>query len=240
MNAREGKPQPSHRGKGAGCVGSFTARSFEELFTRGRLPLEVFSEKDAFRSWAVAQFPAPSVPTARLYQAAGVPAVWKRLRTELVEETGGSPAAVFDSEDQVTFCRIYLRTDCQAGYRKNSIEGPFKETLAAGILDLARIRPRHDFTTPCAVPAPSLIDGGKARVPDRSGNDAAPLPRALGQHSAELWQQVRQRALGLLPPRTATFKGYGFERSRCGRVRWKTPKGRVSGRIRVAAGFFRV
>lgn len=96
------------------------------------------------------------------------------------------------------------------GYRKNSLEAPIKETLAAAIIDLGRIY--HDTVAQdpfcgsgtlmieAAMKAMNMAPGLRRRFPSEQ---YAFIPQAC-------WQQQRERALDEVR-KDATFEGIGFD-----------------------------
>ncbi len=127
-------------------LASFTALSFEDLF-QGTLaaPWEEFIDKNGnfpVKGWSL-NSKLHSVPDC---QSIIKKAIVKKLETKyhisIFPETGEMYRVQF-SILKDTVC-LYLDTSGEGlhkrGYRKNSNAAPIKETLAAGILDVARVK----------------------------------------------------------------------------------------------------
>ncbi len=96
------------------------------------------------------------------------------------------------------------------GYRQQANIAPIRETLAAGILDIARIYPDTQLYDPCCGSGTMLIEAAlKARniAPGIYRRFAAEKWPAIPQ---KVWQQERERAKSLIRPSDeVTFKGIG-------------------------------
>ena len=127
-------------------LGSFEARSFEELFVGVRaLPWEDFiGSLDAFpvKGWSL-HSQLHSIPDCQsIVKKAVVERLKSHYAVEWFEETGPLHQIRFSiHKDRVT---LSLDTSGpglhKRGYRQLSTEAPIKETLAAGIVDLAHVR----------------------------------------------------------------------------------------------------
>lgn len=96
------------------------------------------------------------------------------------------------------------------GYRKNSMEAPIKETLAAAIADLGRIYPDTQAQDPFCGSGTLMIEAAMKAM-----NLAPGLHRRfLAEHYAfvppAVWKQQRERALDEVR-RDAAFEGIGFD-----------------------------
>ncbi len=145
-------------------VGEFKATSFEELFENvAALPFEQYIGKlDAFpvKGWSL-NSQLHSVPDC---QAIIKKAIVKRLQSKYgigwFEETGCTVAVRFSIlKDRVT---VTIDTSGEGlhkrGYRRNANSAPLKETLAAGMCDLARIYPDTKIFDPFCGSGTILIE----------------------------------------------------------------------------------
>ena len=109
---------------------------------------------------------------------------------------------------------IYLDTSGaglhKRGYRKNSNAAPIKETLAAGIIDLARVRSNSTVCDPFCGSGTFLIE---------SALKALNIPPCINRKfaaekwdciDASVWRSERQRAINLVN-KSAEFKAFGFD-----------------------------
>ena len=127
-------------------LGEFTATSFEELFQGVKaIPLEDFiGKRDAFpvKGWSL-NSKLYSVPDCQsIIKKACVERLKSHYKQDWFSETGSLHQIQFSIlKDKVT---IMLDTSGvglhKRGYRQNSNDAPIKETLAAGIVDLARVK----------------------------------------------------------------------------------------------------
>lgn len=127
-------------------VASFEARSFEELFEGTRkAPWEDFicvDEAFPVKGWAL-NSKLHSVPDCQsIIKKAVVRRLESKYGISIFAETGAKHQIQFSIlKDKVC---LYLDTSGEGlhkrGYRKNSNAAPIKETLAAGILDIARVK----------------------------------------------------------------------------------------------------
>lgn len=197
-------------------LASFEARSFEELFegTR-RIPLEDYVGKtDAFPvKGSSLNSKLHSVPDCqRIIKKACVRRLESVYGISFFEETGAKHQLQFTIlKDKVT---IYLDTTGQGlhkrGYRKNSNDAPIKETLAAGIIDLARVRQDTQVCDPMCGSGTFLIESAY-----KSMNIACGLRRNFAaqewqQIPQEVWHRARAEAMDSIK-RDAAFRGVGFD-----------------------------
>lgn len=127
-------------------LGSFRAESFEQLFDGVmNLPLENFiGREDAFPVKGHAlNSKLHSIPDCqKIIKKACVKRLEKAYGISYFEETAAKHQIQFAIHKDIA--TIYLDTSGvglhKRGYRRNSNDAPIKETLAAGIVDLARVR----------------------------------------------------------------------------------------------------
>lgn len=197
-------------------LAGFQARTFEELFQGvKRIPLEDFiGMKDAFPVKGHSlNSELHSVPDCQsIIKKAAVERLRGKYHTGWFEETG--------SVHQIQFSilknnvNIYLDTSGvglhKRGYRKNSNAAPIKETLAAGIVDLARVRSSSVVCDPFCGSGTFLIESALKALnipPCINRKFAAEKWDCIDSH---IWSSERQRAIGLVN-KTAEFKAFGFD-----------------------------
>ena len=171
-------------------LGEFSAASFEELFQGVKsLPWEEYIQKDD-------EFPVTgsslssklhSVPDCQsIVKKAVVERLKEKYHISWFEETGPVHRIRFRIlKDTVS---ILLDTSGaglhKRGYRRESTEAPIKETLAAALVKLARVRPDGNFIDPFCGSGTLLIEAALLAT-----NTAPGLHR---QFNAEEWQDSRK------------------------------------------------
>ena len=147
------------------AVGSYPASTFEELFEgMHRLPLERFiGPKDAFpvKGWSL-NSTLTSIPSCQsILKKAAVKRLSEKYRISWFEESGPVRQLQFALlKDQAS---IFIDTSGiglhKRGYRPAANEAPIKETLAAGILQLARRYEDTNLIDPFCGSGTFLIEG---------------------------------------------------------------------------------
>lgn len=197
-------------------LAEFKATTFEELF-QGVKSIELerwISMKDAFPVKGYSLNSAlHSVPDC---QAIIKKAVVERLKQKYgiswFEETGSTVQIKFSIlKDVVT---IYLDTSGiglhKRGYRRNSNSAPIKETLAAGIIDLARVRSDSVVCDPFCGSGTLLIEAGLKALKIAPGINRRFSAEKWDCIPAEVWREERTRAIDNVD-RSAKFQGIGFD-----------------------------
>lgn len=197
-------------------LGSFRAVTFTQLFDQvERLPLEEFiGKKDAFpvKGWSL-NSQLHSVPDCQsIIKKASVKRLSRVYGINWFEETGPVHQLQFSIlKDQVMILLDLSGAGLhKRGYRRISNLAPIKETLAAGILDLARIYPDTQLYDPFCGSGTLLIEAAyKAR------NIAPGIYRRFAAEKwgcipEEVWRKERGRAMDLVR-RDVTFRGFGSD-----------------------------
>lgn len=197
-------------------LGQFEADTFEMLFEGVRaLPLERFIGKyDAFpvKGHSLSS-QLSSIPACQsIIKKAAVKRLSSVYHIEHFEETGSVHQLHFNIlKDTVS---IYLDTSGaglhKRGYRRNSNAAPIKETLAAGIIDLAMIKRDSIFCDPFCGSGTFLIAAAYKAL-----NIAPGLKRTFSAEkwdciSREIWQEERTRAMDSII-RDSDFFAYGYD-----------------------------
>jgi putative N6-adenine-specific DNA methylase len=197
-------------------LGSYPARSFQELFDgMAALPLEEFvGRQDAFpvTGWSL-KSGLHSIPDCQsILKRAAVKRLEKAYGQAWFEETGSVHQIRFSIfKDEAT---VMLDTSGvglhKRGYRAQSTEAPIKETLAAGIADLARVRADDIVYDPMCGSGTLLIESAL-----RARNIAPGLRRKFAAESwdcipASVWAEERKAATEAIL-QTSAFKAHGFD-----------------------------
>ncbi|MDE5582968.1 MAG: class I SAM-dependent RNA methyltransferase [Ruminococcus sp.] len=194
----------------------FKATSFEELF-QGVKSIELeryIGKNDAFPVKGYALDSAlHSVPDCQsIIKKACVERLKSKYGISWFEETGATVQIRFSIlKDVVT---IFLDTSGvglhKRGYRKNSNSAPIKETLAAGIIDLARVRPDSVVCDPFCGSGTLLIEAGLKALKIAPCINRRFSAEKWDSISHEIWKEERTRAIDNVD-RTARFQGIGFD-----------------------------
>lgn len=197
-------------------LGSFRAESFEELF-QGVLKLDFenyIGKDDAFpvKGWSL-NSKLFSVPDC---QSIMKKAIVKRLESKYgqswFEETGSKVQVQFSIMKDIA--TVLLDTSGaglhKRGYRQTSNIAPIKETLAAGIVDLARIRDDSLVYDPFCGSGTLLIEAALYALNIAPGVNRRFAAEQWGVFSDNTFQSVRKDALEQIN-RNAEFKGYGYD-----------------------------
>lgn len=197
-------------------LGEFEAYSFEELFQGVKaLELERFIGKDD-------KFPVKgyslnsqlhSVPDCQaIIKKAAVNRLSQKYHIDWFKETGELVQIQFSIlKNKVT---IMLDTSGiglhKRGYRRNSNEAPIKETLAAGIVDLARVRDNSVVYDPFCGSGTFLIEAAMHALNIAPGINRRFSAEKWAVIDSKIWKEERQNALDSIK-RNAEFKAYGSD-----------------------------
>ena len=197
-------------------LGEFDAYSFEDLFQGvKKLPLEDYIGKhDAFpvKGYSL-NSQLHSIPDC---QAIVKKAMVNRLSSvygiSWFEETG--PLHQIEFGIHKDHCLIMMDTSGtglhKRGYRQTSVIAPIKETLAAGIIDIARVYPDSTLYDPFCGSGTLLIEGAMHAMKIAPGLRRRFAAEKWSFIPEKVWQDERQRAFDLID-RTATFEAFGSD-----------------------------
>lgn len=197
-------------------LGSFQARSFEELFQGVKaLPWERFLGKED-------QFPVTgSCLTSQLHSVPDCQAIMKKAIVERLKskyglswfpETGPLHRVRFRIlKDQVS---VMIDTSGEGlhkrGYRAVSNDAPLKETLAASLLKLSRLRSDGHLIDPFCGSGTMLVEGALMARNIAPGLNRSFTAETWTSIPLRLWQQERERARSL-ERRDVSFRAEGFD-----------------------------
>ncbi len=195
-------------------VGEFNAMSFEELFEGTKaLPWEeLIGKNNAF----------PVKGRSVSSQLTSIPDCQAIIKKAIVERLKQSYKVDWFKEDsstlQVQFLimkdKVSLMIDTSGaglhkrGYRKNSTDAPIKETLAAMMVKLARVRGDATFYDPFCGSGTILIEAATY-----AHNIAPGLKRTFAAQNwtdKKVWEDERERALSLIK-KDSDFIAYGSD-----------------------------
>lgn len=195
-------------------LGEFAAHTFEELFQGVKaLPLEDFiGEKDRFpvKGWSLNSKLA-SVPDCQsIVKKAAVERLKEKYGISWFEESGSLFQIQFSIlKDEVT---VMLDTSGaglhKRGYRPAANEAPIKETLAAGIIDLARVKADSVLYDPFCGSGTFLIEGAMKALNIAPGINRRFAAEKWGVLPETVWKEERQRCFDLVR-KDASFTAYG-------------------------------
>lgn len=197
-------------------LAEFRALTFEELFQGvKRIPFEHFiGMKDAFpvKGHSLSS-KLHSVPDCQsIIKKAAVERLKEKYHTGWFEETGGVHQIQFSIiKDNVA---VYLDTSGaglhKRGYRRNSNAAPIKETLAAGIADLARVRSGSRVCDPFCGSGTLLIESALKALNIAPGINRRFAAEKWDCISPEIWREERGRAISLVN-KDSEFKAFGYD-----------------------------
>ena len=181
-------------------LGSFMARSFEELFQGVKsLPLERYIGKnDAFpvKGWSL-NSALHSIPDCQsIIKKAAAERLGKAYGVGWLQETGAMHQLQFTiMKDEVTLLLDSSGAGLhKRGYRQNAGGAPIKETLAAAIVDVMRVRKVERIVDPCCGSGTLLIEGALAAKGIAPGIKRRFSFMDWQQMPADIWRAERERA----------------------------------------------
>lgn len=194
----------------------FEARSFEELFQGVKaLPWETWiGRKDAFpvkgRSLSSK---LSSVPDCQaIIKKAVVERLKQNYKVSWFEETGSLHQIQFlILKDQVSVMLDATGAGLhKRGYRENSNSAPIKETLAAAMASLARVRPYSTVIDPCCGSGTIIIEAAMQALRIAPGLRRRFAAEQWEAMPSQIWRQERERARDLIR-RDASFTAFAYD-----------------------------
>ncbi len=96
------------------------------------------------------------------------------------------------------------------GYRQNANEAPIKETLAAGMVDLARVRSNHFVVDPMCGSGTILIEAALKAMKIAPGINRSFAAEKWSQIPSNVWKKAREEAKSQ-ENRDCDFKAIGYD-----------------------------
>lgn len=197
-------------------MGEFTAKSFEELFQGVKaLPWERWiGRKDAFPvKGSSLSSRLASVPDCQsIVKKAVVERLKQKYAVQWFEETG--------SKVQIRFLILKDRASVmidtsgeglhKRGYRANSALAPIKETLAASMVSLSRVRRDARLIDPFCGSGTILIEGAMHALNLAPGLNRPFAAEEFSCIGEDVWSRERERARDL-EKRDVPFSAQGFD-----------------------------
>ena len=200
------------------CVllGQFRAKTFDELFEGIRaLPLSDFIGRyEAFPNTGHSlNSTLKSIPACqKIVKKAMAVNLCHAYGVQTMPETGAVAQIRFSiMKDEVTLMLDTSGTGLhKRGYRRESNAAPIKETLAAGLIDLARVRENDVIVDPFCGSGTLLIEAGLKALNIAPGINRSFAAERLGFIPDKTWQAARQQAAEEIK-RGAEFRAYGYD-----------------------------
>lgn len=197
-------------------LGSFPAHSFEDLFQGVKsLPWEDFiGKKDAFpvKGWSLNSV-LHSVPDC---QAIIKKAVVERMKSHYHQEWFTETGPVHQIQFSILKDQVSVMLDTSGaglhkrGYRQKSNDAPLKETLAAGIVDLARVKGYSHVCDPFCGSGTFLIEAATKAMNIPPCIRRKFSAQEWGLFPEKVWQEERARGIDLIR-KDAQFVGWGSD-----------------------------
>lgn len=197
-------------------VGTFPARSFEELFQGTKaLPWEdwiVSSDAFPVKGYSLNSTLFSVSDCQSIIKKAVVERLKTKYRLEWFDETGPVHQIQFSiMKDQVS---LLLDTSGyglhKRGYRLEAGGAPIKETLAAALCSLSHLRHYHTLYDPMCGSGTILIEGAMLAHNMAPGVNRAFASERWDQVPENVWKQERERAQDLVH-RESDFAAYGSD-----------------------------
>ena len=197
-------------------MGEFPARSFEELFQGVKaLPWERWiGRKDAFpvkgASLSSQLFSVPDCQS--IVKKAVVERLKQKYRVQWFEETGAKVQIRF----LILKDRVSMAIDTSGeglhkrGYRANAAAAPIKETLAAAMVSLSRVRRDARLIDPFCGSGTILIEGAMHAMNLAPGLGRRFAAEAFSRIGPGVWKGERERAREL-GRRDVPFEAFGYD-----------------------------
>ncbi|MBQ9066758.1 MAG: class I SAM-dependent RNA methyltransferase [Clostridia bacterium] len=197
-------------------LGTFHAETFEELFQGVlSLPLEDWiGKEDAFpvKGYSLNSKLFSVRDCQAIIKKAAVERLKQKYKVPWFSETGITYQLQFSIlKDEVTLVIDSTGTGLhKRGYRLQANEAPIKETLAASLCSLARLRPYHTLYDPMCGSGTILIEGALMACHIAPGIRRTFAAESFGQIPKTVWSEERERALDLVD-RSCEFHAYGSD-----------------------------
>jgi len=197
-------------------LGEFRAKTFDQLFEgTAALPLEEWvGSLDAFpvKGWSI-NSKLHSIPDCQaIIKKAAAKRLGRCYGVQWLQETGAVHQIRFTIlKDNASILLDTSGTPLyKRGYRPAANQAPIRETLAAGIADLARVREHTRLIDPCCGSGTFLIEGALKALKVPPGLKRRFAAEEWESIPATAWQQARQQGFENIR-RDGTFHGVGYD-----------------------------
>ena len=197
-------------------IGQFEAKSFEALFQGAKnLPWEDWlAARDAFpvKGYSLNSALFSVSDCQAIIKKAVVERLKQKYKLEWFEETG----AIHQIQFSIMKDQVLLALDTSGaglhkrGYRLQAGGAPLKETLAAALCQISRLRPWHALHDPLCGSGTILIEGAMMAQGVAPGVNRSFSAERWGQIPREIWREERELARGLASP-APEFYAYGSD-----------------------------
>ncbi|NLP47608.1 MAG: class I SAM-dependent RNA methyltransferase [Clostridiales bacterium] len=197
-------------------VGSFKAESFVELFDQVKaLPWEEWiGEADSFpvKGYSKDSTLFSVSDCQSIIKKAIVERLKQKYKLEWFDETGPLHQVQFSIiKDRVLILLDTTGTGLhKRGYRLEATQAPIKETLAAALCQISRLRPYHTLYDPLCGSGTILIEGAMMALNKAPGLNRNFSAVRWGKINQEVWVQERDRARSL-EQKADDFFAYGSD-----------------------------
>ncbi len=154
-----------------------------------------------------------SIPACqKIIKKAVVENLKKTYNTDWFEETG----SIHQIQFLIIKDKVSVMIDTSGaglhkrGYRENANAAPIRETLAASMVDLARVRRNHVVCDPMCGSGTVVIESALKALNIMPGVNRSFAAESWKQSNAEIWEAERERARNL-ENRDCTFRAYGYD-----------------------------
>ena len=198
-------------------LSSFKVESFEDLFqgTKAIAWENYIGELDTFpvKTGYSLHSKLASIPDCQsIVKKAVVERLKEKYGITWFDESGPTHAIQFAIFKDIA--TIYLDTTGEGlhkrGYRRKSNDAPIKETLAAGIINLARVRSNSIVCDPMCGSGTFLIESAYKALHIAPGIRRNFQAQAWAQIPKEIWENARREAMESID-KVGTFHGYGSD-----------------------------
>ncbi|MEE1011144.1 MAG: class I SAM-dependent RNA methyltransferase [Acutalibacteraceae bacterium] len=197
-------------------VGSFEARSFEELFQGAKALAweEWIGSLDAFpvKGYSINSTLFSTRDCQAIIKKAVVERLKSKYKIEWFEETG----PVHQIQFSIMKDKVSMLIDTSGmglhkrGYRLDANDAPIKETLAAALCSLSHLRPYHKLYDPMCGSGTILIEGAMMAANMAPGINRRFSAERFGVINRNVWEEERERAKSLVRP-IDDFMAYGSD-----------------------------
>lgn len=197
-------------------MGEFEATSFEELFQGvKRLPWEQFiGSKDAFpvKGWSL-NSQLHSVPDC---QSIIKKAVVERLKAKYHIEWFGEKGSTYQIQFSIMKDHVTVMLDTSGvalhkrGYRRNSNDAPIRETLAAGMVNLARVHGDSIVCDPFCGSGTIAIEAAMSALHIAPGLLRRFACEQWGSFPQNTFKKLREEAMSRIK-KDAPFMAYAYD-----------------------------